>query len=347
MSAALDCIKEDVISEVKLPDTIKMLKRQVVRLNTLVNDVLDVSKIESGKMMYHFKNCNFNSILSQTFEEFAQKAKELGIHLIKKMDSHLPFIRADKDKILEILSNLIGNSFKFTPRGGEIRIEAGIKEVDEEWVEIRVVDTGSGIPKDKIQNLFERFGDHASTTTQKGTGLGLYIVKSYIKAHQGDIHIESEENVKTSVVFTIPVARTPKILVVDDTKDMLALIQEELKSEGYDVQSALSGRGALDIIEKGEIPDLFLTDIHMSPMSGHELIGRLRELKTTEHIPIIAMTATDEELEWFKKNNSTIQVINKAKLLKELLPLLKEELGDVPQRDSGKEKPKPKLKKGA
>jgi len=314
----------------------------VVRLNTLVNDVLDVSKIESGKMMYHFKNCNFNSILSQTFEEFSQKAKELEVHLNKKMDSHLPFIRADKDKILEILSNLIGNSLKFTPRGGEIRIEAGVKkEVDEEWVEIRVIDTGAGIPKDKIQNMFERFGDHASTTTQKGTGLGLYIVKSYIKAHQGEIQIESEENIKTSVIFTLPVAKTPKILVVDDTKDMLALIQEELKSEGYDVQVALSGKEALAIVVKGEAPDLFLTDIHMSPMSGHELIGRLRELKTTQHVPIIAMTATDEELEWFKKNNSAIQVVNKAKLLKQLLPLLKEELGDMPLSS------KPKLKKAA
>jgi signal transduction histidine kinase len=171
------------------------------RLIKLVNDMLNVSRIEAGRVSLEVKKVDMNQLVEDIIFEVKPRADELGLKVIEQKVPDLPAVIADSDKIKEVLINLIGNSLKFTPVGGSITITF---EQKDGMVITHVTDTGKGVDKDDQEKLFQKFGllKGSYTTNQQvsqGTGLGLYICKSIMKLHKGDIWAFSEGRDKGSV----------------------------------------------------------------------------------------------------------------------------------------------------
>ena len=164
------------------------------RLINLVNDMLNVSRIESGRLTLDIKPIDIVELANTVYAEILPKAQELGINLVvDKPTESLPKVMADKERIEQVLINLIGNSLKFTPKGGKITIALSYKD---NMVTVAISDTGKGISKEDMPKLFQKFGmignDYLRKQSTQGTGLGLYLSKSIIELHGGKIWVESE-----------------------------------------------------------------------------------------------------------------------------------------------------------
>ncbi|HWY79255.1 MAG TPA: GAF domain-containing sensor histidine kinase [Candidatus Sulfotelmatobacter sp.] len=165
----------------------------VDRLIRLVNDMLNISRIESGRIIIDFQSTDLLKLTQEVVEEVLPRALEVGVEILIQKPATLPPVLADPDKIKEVLFNLIGNSLKFTPKGGHITIS--FSEWDD-FVQTKIVDTGSGITSEDIGKLFQKFGllpgSYITNQTAAGTGLGLYICRSIINLHYGEIKATSE-----------------------------------------------------------------------------------------------------------------------------------------------------------
>lgn len=178
------------------------------RLINLVNDMLNVSRIESGRLTIEMRDINIAELIEQTVEELKTRAQELGVTLTVAKHVLLPLVHADPERIKQVLINLIGNSFKFTPKDGNITV---LLSANNGMVEISVKDTGSGIDQDDMPKLFQKFNilgdDYLHKQSTQGTGLGLYISKSIIELHEGKIWVESAGSGRgATFTFTLKVA---------------------------------------------------------------------------------------------------------------------------------------------
>lgn len=163
------------------------------RLINLVNDMLNVSRIESGRLTLDIKPTDIVELANTVYAEILPKAQELGINLVlEKPQEELPMVLADKERIEQVFINLIGNSLKFTPKDGKITISVSHKDGN---VAVAVIDTGKGIGKEDMPKLFQKFGmignDYLRKQSTQGTGLGLYLSKSIVELHGGKIWVES------------------------------------------------------------------------------------------------------------------------------------------------------------
>lgn len=177
------------------------------RLINLVNDMLNISRIESGRLVVNMKDVDLVKLMNDVVIEMQTKAQELGINLVYTPPASVPVIRADDERIKQVMINLIGNSLKFTPKSGNITVEVS---EEEKFVKVKVADTGKGISKDDIPKLFQKFNmvgnNYLTKLNTQGTGLGLYLSKSLIELHGGKIWAESEgEGKGSSFTFTLPV----------------------------------------------------------------------------------------------------------------------------------------------
>jgi signal transduction histidine kinase len=176
------------------------------RLISLVNDMLNVSRIESGRMIIKQAPVNIEKIAEETITEILPTAQTQGLTVVvEKPAKPLPDVFADSDKIKEVIMNLLGNSLKFTPSGGKITISFSEKD---DFVETYVTDTGQGIKEEDIPKLFKKFGmiegNYFKTTPGQGTGLGLYIAKSIVELHGGNISVHSDGEKKgTTFSFSL------------------------------------------------------------------------------------------------------------------------------------------------
>lgn len=210
----------------------------VDRLIRLVNDMLNISRIESGRITIELQSVDLLALTQEVLDEVLPRAKELGISVTIQKPEVLPRVLADPDKIKEVLFNLIGNSLKFTPKGGSITISYSRKENG--FVETKVTDTGAGIVPEDMGKLFQKFGllegsyVTNQTSTSLGTGLGLYICRSIIDLHHGEIKAASEGRGKGSTFsFTLREfkdsdAQTLKTETTDDHKDKVDLIHAQV-----------------------------------------------------------------------------------------------------------------------
>lgn len=297
-------------------DFIQTLKFSGNHLLTLVNDVLDYNKMESGKIVFEQTQFNLSSFLDEIIRSysFRSKAKHLGFEI--KKENNLPDeVIGDPIRLNQILSNLLSNAMKFTSAGSiTVLIRELTRTANQSKIEFTVADTGIGIPKDKLVDIFENFTQASSDTTRHfgGTGMGLAICKKLVELQGGTISIESEPDKGSTFRFVISFgvsengAHLPtsevhenyiglegkRILVAEDNKINFFVANKFLVGWGVVVKHAENGQIALDMLEK-EGFDLILMDLHMPVMDGIEAIRIIRKSEDSviRNMPIVALTA--------------------------------------------------------
>jgi PAS domain S-box-containing protein len=303
--------REDLIQD-KRNHYIEIINNRSEDLLHILDDILDISRIESGQLQIVCEEFAINEMLSELFEVFSQKIKSLSsksinLRISKKLPKEHDNIISDQLRIKQVISNLIDNAIKFTD-SGEIKFGCVMGNGQ---VQFFVIDTGIGIPRHKQANIFERFRQAEESVTRKygGNGLGLAICEALVKMMGGIIWVESVEDKGASFYFTIPaedkdIVKLPKkikrigegmnlegkkILIVEDeplSREFLSIILQQVKAE---VTFARSGGEALVIYEANPDFDLILMDVQLPDINGYEVTRRIR--KQDKHIPIIAQTA--------------------------------------------------------
>ncbi len=295
----------------------EMLKSIVYSANLLlaiIDDILDYSRIEAGKISFKKNNFNIRELLSELNSSFSFKAELNNIQYLEIIDPAIPeFIKGDSVKLNQILTNLLSNALKFTNQGF-IKIELTlISQIGNNLlIQFEVSDSGIGIQKDKIPLLFQSFNQSNTTTTRQfgGTGLGLSITKKLVELQNGEIWIESAENKGTSIHFNLPFEigikhkkvefiaentelKGKKILLVEDNKINQFVAVKILQTVDLIVDIANSGKEALLLTSEIKY-DLILMDLHMPDMDGIETVSLIkkmgRENKNWE-TPIVAFSA--------------------------------------------------------
>jgi signal transduction histidine kinase len=189
-----------------------MAEKNINRLTNILNDLLDLSKIEAGKMGMKFQELDLRVSIDFVLSSLKSQADEKSIHLEMEVPKDLPFLYGDREKVEQMLTNLIGNAIKFTPEGGKVVISARLLDKTKNAVGISVHDTGIGIPGDQLGKVFEKFHqvERPLRHSAGGTGLGLAITKGLVEAHQGQIWVESELGKGSTFTFTLPLSKGEK-----------------------------------------------------------------------------------------------------------------------------------------
>jgi len=289
------------------------LRRSGENLLGIINDILDVSKIEAGKLEIEFEPVLLQEIFENIISTMEQPAKEKGLEILYSIDKKIDFaILSDPLRLTQIITNLISNSIKFTAKGN-IHCKAKLK--DKNTLQLIISDTGMGIPKDKLANIFDQY-EQVRTKIQKrykGTGLGLAISKKLVELMNGNIAIKSKINEGTSFIINLPFEKATiqkqvqnssirkdapfldnkTILVVDDFDDNRFVVKETLLffSKHLIILEAADGLQALEVLKKHK-PDLVIMDLDMPEMNGFEALSEIRKNKKTKHLKVVASTAS-------------------------------------------------------
>ncbi|RED30453.1 response regulator [Paenibacillus sp. VMFN-D1] len=316
----VDLLMETELKEEQLEYT-EIIRKSADALVTVINDILDFTKMESGKMEmeehpFELKNC-----IKEVFSLFSMEAGKKDLELVYFIDEAIPpIIYGDMARLRQVLINLISNALKFTHQGG-VYLMVSLRERAEDgslMIEFAVKDTGIGITPDKQNRLFQPFSQLDSSMTRKygGTGLGLAICKSLVEMMGGSIYVESTEEKGATFIFTIrtsepesddgmmgmgddllvslPSAKDeePLILVVDDHPVNQKLMVSMLGKLGLRAEVAEDGRQAVDKIRANPVYRLIFMDLQMPVMDGLEATALIREMQPPGYRPvIIAMTA--------------------------------------------------------
>jgi signal transduction histidine kinase/CheY-like chemotaxis protein len=280
----------------------------------VINDILDYSKIESGKMELEHNDFDLRTCIEEALDIFASKASQDGLDLIYEIDNNVPAqIIGDHLRLRQVILNLVSNAIKFTHRG-EIFVGVHLLSTSGDQVELlfEVRDTGIGIPPDKLNRLFKAFSQVDSSTTRKygGTGLGLVICEKLIRLMGGQIGVESHEGKGTTFSFTIrsevsyQSVRTyvhynlngvegKRVLIVDDNSTNRTILKNQLEQWKLCPTLAASGKEALTILAEHPGFELVLTDMQMPEMDGVQLATEMRNLYPA--MPIILLSSLGDE----------------------------------------------------
>ncbi|MBI5305152.1 MAG: response regulator [Chloroflexi bacterium] len=296
------------------------------RLTALINNVLDLAKIEAGKIEWHMQSVAIKDVVERATTATASLFEIKPVQLVAQIEADLPAVSGDRDRLIQVVINLISNAVKFTERG-TVTCRAQ-REGDN--VVVSVTDSGIGIDPKDHGKVFEQFVQVGDTLTNKpmGTGLGLPICKQIVEHHGGRIWVESELGKGSTFSFTLPIpAQVPEmppvepfvttmlnmdllvaqlrahiesatsvenngqrnVLVVDDDKSIRELLRQELEGAGYRVCEARDGREALAQVKR-ERPDLIVLDVMMPELSGFDVAAVLRNDPQTFNIPIVMLS---------------------------------------------------------
>ena len=280
----------------------------------LINDILDYSKIESGNLELEQQDYNLRECIEGVMDLFSGKAAALHLDLIYQIDPKIPaLIVGDSHRLRQILINLINNALKFT-HAGEVFIKANLDSTFGNDLELSfdVIDTGIGIPADKIPTLFKAFSQVDSSTTRKygGTGLGLIISQKLVALMGGEFDVHSKVgrgstfsfNIKSQtseipkqpqLSFDFKNRKSKKVIIIDDNPNFLTILKAQLEGWELNVVQALSGKETLEILAKEKDFSLVITDMLMPTMDGIQLSEEIRKL--IPNIPIILLSAVGDE----------------------------------------------------
>lgn len=301
-----------------LKKKLESIYQNAYKLLSLVNQLLDFRKLEMKGEKAVFTTGNIIQFAKDIFIQFRELAITRNIDF--KIDTPVDYllINYDQDMMYKIINNLLSNAFKFTPKDGQIqlRLDKAVKN-DKEYLTIEVSDTGCGIEEKDVPHIFERFYQIKEDNAPTGSGIGLHLVKEYIKLHDGDITVSSLVNSGSTFTIYLPVdlpktsdTKQPeeekdvinevisdtkekdnrkKILVVEDNEEFRNYLTEQL-GESYSVIEAGDGEQAEELIVS-EYPELIISDLMMPKMDGIELCQRVKSNIETSHIPFILLTA--------------------------------------------------------
>jgi PAS domain S-box-containing protein len=284
-------------------------------LLALINDILDLSKIEAGRMELTITDVSVKSLFESSFRLVKEMAQKKNIAIQFEIDDHAQNMRGDPRRLLQMLVNLLSNAIKFTPAGGRAGARVAAHPNLNE-IHFTVWDTGIGIAEEDIPRLFQSFVqlDSSLSRASSGTGLGLMLVMQMARMHGGNVSAQSTLNQGSCFTVTLPWSppaqedsaaseaakadlsqptgktRAGNILLMEDTQSVIMLLSDYLQTRGHRVAVACDGlTGAM--MAKDEPPDLILLDIQMPGMDGFEVIKKLRADESLKNTPVIALTA--------------------------------------------------------
>lgn len=319
---------------------LEVIERNGRHLLALINDILDLSRIEAGREEVSLSRFTVAELVNEVATMIEPQAREKGIALLNSVSGALPEMHSDFSKCRHILQNIIGNAVKFTEQG---RVEISAKQVADNIL-ITVSDSGIGIAAEELPTIFDEFRQADGSTSRRfgGTGLGLAIAKKYADLLEGNITVESTPGQGSIFFLTLPVAlemlpgdewrseaaaqpscpvpspqKGARILLVEDSEPAVIQITEILTEQGYLVSVARDGKEALERIEQA-VPDAMILDLMMPEVDGFEVIQKVRAMEKTGRLPVLILTAkhvTKEELQ-FLKGNGIHQLIQKGDVCK-------------------------------
>jgi PAS domain S-box-containing protein len=293
---------------------VQIIKNSGQNLLRIIDDILDVSKINSGLLAFEQLPIKISKILGSLNTMLGQKAKEKNLLLTFESSGEIPeTVLGDPTRLTQIIINLVGNAIKFT-KEGSVRVEANLQKEDGDnyYIEFSVTDTGIGIAPDQLEHIFDRFRQADTNTTRSygGTGLGLSIAKQMIELQGGQIEVTSEVDKGSVFTFTLPFKKInstqnngsdknikqklsdlsdKKILVAEDNPINIKFVSSLFNEYNISAEFAKTGKEAVEKLRNGSF-DIVLMDIEMPEMNGYEATKVLRE-ELNSNVPIIAMTA--------------------------------------------------------
>lgn len=321
---------EEKLAKADDPDereTLLLMQRNATRLQNLINQLLDLSRIEAGSMELHLEEGDVTGALRLISGTFSSLAERKGISFTQEIPEHTIIGCFDRDKLEKIVTNLLSNAFKFTAEGGKVNLKSTIAS-DKLVVEVR--DSGIGIAPAKIDFIFNRFyqADDTITRNSEGSGIGLALTKELSELHRGTLTVSSEPGVGSVFTLTLPVSRSaysdlpvseskmetvvslndmprhaelvfdendtrPIVLIAEDNEDMRRFTAGLLK-EHFRVVTSVNGKEALKQAQT-LVPDLVISDWMMPEMDGRTLCENLKTKETTSHIPVLMLTARADQ----------------------------------------------------
>jgi CheY-like chemotaxis protein/two-component sensor histidine kinase len=310
-------LRDDHLDDERRRQAIDAIERGARSQAALVEDLLDVSRIVSGRLRLDVQAADLAEVVAATVETVRPSAEAKHIELRTVIDPGATAVSGDPQRLQQVVWNLLSNAVKFTPRGGRVRVTLARDGSD---AELSVIDNGAGIPAHLLPRVFERFwqADASATREQGGLGLGLAIARHIVELHGGTVDVESPgpghgsvfrvrlplaamatsprhdgDGAPRPAVPAVPVRLDGvRILVVDDEPDTTEGVDAFLTSLGAEVRAAASTLEALAIVE-GWVPDVLVSDIGMPEHDGYELIARLRARAPERggRVPAVALTA--------------------------------------------------------
>ena len=344
---------EKVVNQIT--ENLKVVISEGERLTHLINDVLDLAKIEAGKMEWNVEDVSLTEVAERAISATTTLFDQKELKLKKNIENDLPAISGDRDKLIQVIINLISNAVKFTEKGS---VTCSVYRKKNELI-VGITDTGIGISPEDHAAVFEQFkqvGGDTLTDKPKGTGLGLPICKEIVKHHGGRIWLESEAGKGSTFSFALPVKKSESaakpvdlvnlvrqlkdqmaqshfnvigknatILIVDDDDSIRSLLQQELGDAGYLIEEASNGKQALESVRKNR-PDLIILDIMMPEMNGFDVAAILKNDPQTMDIPIIVLSIVQDKVRGFRigVDRYLTKPIDTAQLFNEVGALLEQ-----------------------
>lgn len=308
--------------------------RNSERLTKTINMLLDFSRMELGRVPIRPAPFQIGRLIAQVVAGIESDARKRRIRLRTVVERNLNPVDGDRDKLTQVLENLITNALKFTPDGGEV--EVGAKpSADGGRIEVWVADTGIGIPPEERARVFDKFYQTDASATRKfgGIGLGLAIVKSILDAHGAEIVVDGRPGSGSIFRFSLPVAAartesgvfhgllpsdgsTADLLAIDDDPDFLAILRETLEKHGFSVRTATTAAEGLAAARE-KPPLLIILDIRLPDRDGLDLLHELREDEANRNTPILVASVVDERLEGLRLGavEYLVKPIDRARLV--------------------------------